>query len=167
MKMTFLEEAVLAAVYDRTDYQNKSGVMSVERYRGILRRLLCRAIDIEEIAPNTYKNYDDADWFLKMSLDRDGDNDYDFEIYDNGKLIDIKVTVWDCDNHTNYHHIKLPYEFLTDDWHSAILAAERQKEIKNLQARIESTKKQIEEGPAILKALEEKLALLQNSNETL
>ena len=120
---------------------NRYGVnapkVSDREYNRIMRQLMCRLIDVEELFPGEYEYYDDVkDEYFRDFLRDEDDRDYSYAVEtsrnDNYKLV---VTDWSTDHRVDIV-IKIPKFILEDGWVNDIEAQRAQKRINEIDKKI-------------------------------
>lgn len=129
------------------------GVRTPEKQRkSIMRRLMCRLIDVEEEWPFVY-HYDNVSTWLQDFIN--GEEEYSFELKVGCKG-DIILSATDFFNdHAHKETVKIPTFLLKDDWKEQIQVQKKHSRLKELDKEIQKLNDILANAPTRLLELKE------------
>lgn len=142
-------------------YGPRPKTVSDKEYDRIIRQLMCRLIDVDDMFPYEYDDYDAVkDEYLIDFLRPEADRDFTYAIErsrSNGyKLV---ITDWLTDQRHDTI-IKIPSFILQDDWVDNVEAQKKHRRINEIDKDIQKIEEVLTNGNArILELKEEKLQL--------
>lgn len=153
-----------------TRYSHRLENVSDREYESIMRQLMLRLIDVEEMFPGEYDYYEDIKYeYLSDFLNCEEDRDYSYSVETSrGGGYKLVVTDWSTDYRRDTI-IKIPSFILQDNWHNDVESQrvnrrinEIDKEIKRIEDILNTGTEQIAELNKEKTELESKLKELNH-----
>lgn len=144
-----------------TRYSSRPDNVSDREYDRIMRQLMLRLIDVEEMFPGEYDYYDDIkEEYLPDFLRCEEDRDYVYSVETpRGGVYKLVVTDWSTDYRRDTV-IKIPSFILQDDWVDNVEAQKKHRRINEIDKDIQKIEDVLKNGnERILELKEEKLQL--------
>lgn len=142
-------------------YSSRSENVSDKEYDSIMRQLMCRLVDINDMFPYEYNDYNDVkDTYLVDFLQSEENRDFTYAVEksksDNYELV---ITDWLRDQRQDTI-IKIPSFILQDDWIDNVEAQKKYRRINEIDKDIQRIEEVLTNGNArILELKEEKYQL--------
>ena len=142
----------------KSRYAPRPENVSDKEYDRIIRQLMIRLIDVEEMFPGEYDYYEDIkDEYLPDFLRCEEDRDYVYSVEPSrGGLYKLVVTDWSTDYRRDTI-IKIPSFILQDDWVDNVEAQKKHRRINEIDKDIQKIEEVLTNGNTrILELKEEK-----------
>lgn len=142
--------------------------VSDREYDRIVRQLMCRLIDVEELFPGEYKYYEDVSFeYLPDFLRGREDRDYSYAVESpRANVYKLVVTDWSTDHRVDTV-IKIPKFILEDNWYDNVDARIAYRRIKQIDQEITKIEEIIKNGPEQIAELNKEKTELQAKIESL
>ena len=136
--------------------------VSDKEYDRIIRQLMLRLIDVEEMFPGEYDYYEDIkDEYLPDLLRCEEDRDYVYSVETpRGGVYKLVVTDWSTDYRRDTI-IKIPSFILQDDWVDNVEAQKKHRRINEIDKDIQKIEEVLTNGNARILELEEEKRQLE------